>query len=687
MRIYPVRWSFSLAAVGLLAGCYNLTLAPYTGDGGGQDTGTKAGNGGGASDAAGTGGTTARGAGGAGNGDAPVATGGKGTGGTTGGNGTAGTTGTGGASGMGGTASGGGLGGGGDAGIRDAFGVQPDVPMGGTSGTGGIAGVAAFGGTTVGGGSIGATGGGGAGAMSVDAGTAGTTGASLTVNRPSVNFGSVAVGASSVASVVTVTSTAAVALSPTVTGAGFLIDSTTCGTAATSCTISVKFLPASVGAASGVLTVASGLTVSLSGTGGLTGTGGTSATGGSTGGTTGTGGATRTGGSTGTGGVTSSGGTTSANPCAGQPDFTLCNVVTTPDRHYDICVEGTCVSPGCGDATCNVPGPHFPLADTNQRLCYDNSVQLTCPASGQSFYGQDAQYGWDTLHAKSERFTRNTSTASQPVVTDNVTGLVWQGCAAGLTGNTCDSGSTAGYVWSDALAYCDGLSWGGQNDWHLPDPYELQSILDLGTNAPAIDTTAFPATPSDGFWSSSSHADAGLPGYVWDVNFSDGRAEFMVKSLYHYARCVRNGPANGTQSTRFSRDTSVADQPVVVDSVTELFWQGCAAGLTGSPCTGGTVGTYTWTNALGYCDTLNWGGHQDWRLPNAKELGSIVNERISSPAIYITVFPDRQSWYFWSSSSYTGSPSGAWRVYFNTGYGDNLDKSNGYYVRCVRGVP
>jgi hypothetical protein len=445
----------------------------------------------------------------------------------------------------------------------------------------------------------------------------------------------------------------------------------------------------------------------VSGTGGLTGTGGATGTGGvtGTGGATGTGGMTgnggATGGTVGTGGQPGSGGaagTGGAPPeapdaavdappdadfCTGQADFTPCNLVTTPDRHYDICVEGTCVSPGCGNATCNVPGPHFPLADTDQRLCYDNSAQLACPVSG--YPRQDAEYGWDTLHAESERFTRVLSVASQPVVQDNVTGLSWQGCAAGLTGNACDSGSAATCQWTDALAYCDSLNWGGHQDWHLPDPYELHSIVDLGTSStPAIDTTAFPATPSDGCWSSSSHADAGIPEHAWNVNFNDGGVGFEVKSHNYYARCVRNGSASGAQSTRFSRETSVMDQPVVVDSVTGLYWQGCAAGLTGSPCAGGTVGTYTWTNALGYCAGLNWGGHQDWRLPNAKELGSIVNERTSSPATYMTVFPDFHASYFWSSSSYAGSPSVAWRVYFNTGFEENSDKSHDDYVRCVR---
>jgi hypothetical protein len=394
----------------------------------------------------------------------------------------------------------------------------------------------------------------------------------------------------------------------------------------------------------------------------------------------------------GTGGVTGSGGTTGGNPCAGQPDFTPCTAVTTPDRHYDICVEGTCVSPGCGDAICNVPGPHFPLADTDQRLCYDNSAQLACPASGNAFFGQDAQYGWDTLHSESERFARDTSAANQPVVTDNVTGLAWQGCPAGLSGNACNSGSAATFLWSDALVYCDGLNWGGEKDWHLPDPYELQSIVDLGTQNPAIDTTAFPATPSttpsgaghNVFWSSSSYA--GNPSSAWYQSFFGGGVYSFDKSSAGYVRCVRSGRASG--AARFSRNTSATDQPIVTDSVTGLSWQGCTAGLTGSDCVGGTVGTYTWANALGYCAGLSWGGLQDWHLPNAKELHSIVNDRrTGGPTIDVTAFPNTPANWFWSSSSSLGNPSYAWYVSLNNGNVDSPVKSGGYYVRCVRSGP
>jgi hypothetical protein len=380
-----------------------------------------------------------------------------------------------------------------------------------------------------------------------------------------------------------------------------------------------------------------------------------------------------------------------------MPDFTPCTVMTTPDRHYDICVNGVCVSPGCGDSTCNAPGPHFPFPDTDQRLCYDNAAQLTCPAPGEAFYGQDGQYGWDSLHAESERFTRNISVANQPVVADNVTGLIWQGCAAGLSGDNCamvlDGGAAGTYLWQDAVAYCDGIDWGGHQDWHLPDPFELNSIVDLGTSVPSVDTAVFPATPAGLFWSASSFAPSAG---AWTESFYDGSIHAYMKDSSFYVRCVRGGLL--AQTPRFSRDTSVTTEPVVLDNVTGIFWQGCVAGLSGNNCEvvpdGGIAATYTWQQALAYCEGLSWGGHSDWRLPNMKELRSIVSEKRYSPSIDTTAFPATPSAWFWSSSSYAGYSGLAWRGEFLIGYVcvsacgvDGYSKTDGYYVRCVRDGP
>lgn len=235
--------------------------------------------------------------------------------------------------------------------------------------------------------------------------------------------------------------------------------------------------------------------------------------------------------------------------CTGQADFTACNLDTSPtDRWYDICVSQVCVSPGCGDATCNVPGPNFDLADTNQRDCYNGTgVMASCPGTagapncGSTAYcGQDAQYGWDTQNSETARFTRTESVLGEPVVTDNVTGLMWQGCSRGQSGGDCLTGAATTSDWSTALSDCNGLSWAGDADWRLPDRFELHSIVDVSLFNIAIDLQAFPATPSSYFWSSSSYAIN--PAYGWDVGFHDGDVNAHVKTMLYHARCVRRAP-------------------------------------------------------------------------------------------------------------------------------------------------
>ena len=357
----------------------------------------------------------------------------------------------------------------------------------------------------------------------------------------------------------------------------------------------------------------------------------------------------------------------------------------------------------CGDTTCNAHGPSFAQADvvagweypdTNLRGCYDDSVELlTCPAfpcaadGSPAFCGQDSQYGWDTTHPDpAVRWTRTGD--AEPLVTDNITGLMWQGCAAGLSGPACTTGGVYVKTWADAMTYCDGLSWGGYSDWRLPDYHELPSIVDLGTHDPSIDGTAFPATPATLFWSSSvfngGHSDR------WYVGFDRGYLypENQIEVLY--ARCVRSGPSAIGSSTRFVRSEpapiAAPEEFVTTDRKTNPMWQGCAAGQTGTldDCTG-IAASYSWQAALSYCEGLTWGGFSDWRLPNRAELVSIADPGRYNPAIDGTAFPGTPADYFWSSSSFVNGPTLAWPVRFDNGVVDFMDpKDATYFTRCLR---
>jgi len=308
--------------------------------------------------------------------------------------------------------------------------------------------------------------------------------------------------------------------------------------------------------------------------------------------------------------------------------------------------------------------------------------------AGPSFCGrgQDAQYGWDTTHETIERYFRDTSFAAEPVVVDNVTGLVWQGCVMGLSGNSCEDGVATTHDWQESVTQCDSLSWGGHTGWRLPDEFELLSIADHGKSmAPFIDEIAFPATPAGWFWTSSSTPDTS---WAWTVVLEWGSVRKGLKIYDDNVRCVRGLPTPHPEP-RFFRDTSFVSQPVVFDSYTSLMWQGCARGLSGSNCTVGSAAGTDWENALSYCDVLSWGGHSDWRLPSSFELRSIVNNCTESPTIEPGAFPGTPSDVYWTSSSDAAFPTAAWRVDFTIGelsqYG--VSKGDSSRSRCVRGEP
>jgi cysteine-rich repeat protein len=351
------------------------------------------------------------------------------------------------------------------------------------------------------------------------------------------------------------------------------------------------------------------------------------------------------------------------------PDFTPCLLVTTPDRSYDICSGGVCVSPGCGDVSCNPPGPHFPPADTGQRLCYTVlPVSCTgadgrppCDDDGLPLYcGQDADYGWDTRHSAAERFARHLTTPGQPTVTDEVTGLEWQGCVAGLSGDSCADGSQESLTWHDAVRGCDALSWGGREDWRLPDPHELHSIIDYGVGPPRVDPAAFPATPSTRYWSVSFAPFDG----AWALLTSPIPVWAPVEVAESLgARCVRGGGPLAVDA-RFEPLVAVDGRRLVRDHATGLVWQGCAVGTDGADCAEGEPDLLLWYEALGRCEALEWAGFRDWRLPNVKELSTIVDYGRRAPPVDVVAFPRLPGNHVWTSTTRGDRPQDAMDVLF-----------------------
>jgi hypothetical protein len=276
-------------------------------------------------------------------------------------------------------------------------------------------------------------------------------------------------------------------------------------------------------------------------------------------------------------------------------------------------------------------------------------TKITVPDTGQTasyttVFGEDSDY---TINPMS--FTDN----GDGTISDNVTGFMWQKRDDGVP-----------RTWSDALGYCDALTLGNQTDWRLPETFELMTIVDYGQYYPVINLASFPSTSAADYWSAT--ISRWQAGYAWAVDFFVGITTENSQSSMHNVRCIR-GDVFITKSYTNNLDGTVKD------NTTNLFWQKAIGGQA------------NWVSAIAYCENLILGGFTDWRLPNIKELRSLIFDSSKyTPAIDTSYFDFGYTYGYWSS---TGNGNRAWIVYFDTGGvwdGHSITYSNS--IRCVRGT-
>jgi len=101
-------------------------------------------------------------------------------------------------------------------------------------------------------------------------------------------------------------------------------------------------------------------------------------------------------------------------------------------------------------------------------------------------------------------------------------------------------------------------------------------------------------------------------------------------------------------------------------------------------------GRMNWHAAQSYARSLSVNGKNDWRLPTARELETLLDRTILlDRSMYRPVMraeiPFRDNLSYWSSTTFGSNKKNAWIVMFDGAYVLSYYKTNEYHVRCVRG--
>jgi hypothetical protein len=252
--------------------------------------------------------------------------------------------------------------------------------------------------------------------------------------------------------------------------------------------------------------------------------------------------------------------------------------------------------------------------------------------------------------------------ASDSIVEDLGTGLVWTACPSGVAGAACDEGAQRSFSHRQAIEYCETLEYAGHDDWMMPTVDQLNSLTDDVPEERGQRRTGF-ATGIFGFdlalWALDRVGYYGYSSFYFLSAARPLRIENRIESSNVATLCVRRGPwaqtieypqdscrtvaplrldahwdGEGARLILIPGEEAHPGHPVVNDHLYGVDWTGCLSGSSGDTCEDGARRHFDPGRDAGdFCRNLEWAGHADWRLPEYREYAGLVdfNSQASPP--------------------------------------------------------